>query len=114
MWQEGKQVSAEQMRRIVEALTHRIVGDNVTIRVRSFPGGQIIIEGIRGGDVNPIPPVATKVEVPAVTVLPAIPTTGMEEVYLIGDGQVWRAYVGQGRWTPTQYSTTRTGLPGSS
>lgn len=51
--------------------------------------------------------------VPRVSVLPPIPTVAMKEVFWIPDGQVWRAYKGQTSWTPTQYSSTRSGVPGS-
>lgn len=52
-----------------------------------------------------------------VTALPAIPGTGVKEVYWTssgggsGDNQVWRAHAGQSAWTPTQKTTTKSGTP---
>lgn len=52
-----------------------------------------------------------------VTALPAIPTSGMKEVYWTsggggtGDNQVWRAYAGQSVWYPTQKFTSKSGTP---
>ena len=110
---EGKPVSAEQLRRIIDSLTRRISGDGKTIRVRTFAGGQIIIEAIgrenTGGGSYAIRSVGT---------LPAIPTNGMDEVYWdstitpnTGDDQVWRVYAGQTKWTPTQKFTSKSGVP---
>lgn len=56
-------------------------------------------------------------EVPIVSVLPPIPSVGMAEVFWIGppngtgDNQVWRAYAGQTKWTPTQYYSLLDGTP---
>lgn len=53
-----------------------------------------------------------------VQTLPAIPTTGMKEVYWTstgagtGDDQVWRAFAGQSQWFPTQRLTDLSGNPG--
>lgn len=54
---------------------------------------------------------------PTVLVLPAIPTGGMREVFWTsvgagtGDDQVWRAFAGQGAWTPTQFTSILSGTP---
>ena len=55
--------------------------------------------------------------VETVDALPAIPTTGMLEVFWTsvstgdGDDQVWRAYVGQTAYTPTQFTSSLSGTP---
>lgn len=116
---EGKPVSAEELKRAIDALTHRIVGDERTIQVRSFPGGQIIIGAVGGGHKSGVMATTT---VKRVGKLPPIPATGMLDVFWYsgspgadadgtGDNQVWRAYAGQTRWTPTQKGTNLSGLP---
>lgn len=45
-FKEDAPVSANQLARIVDALARRIVGDGKSIKVSSFPGGQILIEGV--------------------------------------------------------------------
>lgn len=47
----------------------------------------------------------------AVAALPPIPSSGMLEVFLTPDNQVWRAYAGQTEWTPTQAMTEISGVP---
>ena len=114
---EGKPVSAEQLRRITDALTRRISGDGKTIRVRTFAGGQIIIEAIGrenangGGD-----------GVRRVKTLPPIPTNGSDVVYWIdptesdgagatGDGQRWETSSANTRWYPMWKATDKSGVP---
>lgn len=61
--------------------------------------------------------VAIQAAVETVDSLPAIPASGMLEVFWAstspgdGDDQVWRAYAGQSAWTPTQKSSTLSGIP---
>lgn len=120
-FQAGRELSAAQLQRVVDALASRIVGDGKTIKVRTFPNGQICIEGTPGGGgLGTVTYTGPK----AVPKLPPIPESGMLEVYWYGspppegtpqpgtgDNQVWRAYAGQTRWTPTQKGTNYSGLP---
>lgn len=114
---ENKPLSADELRKIVAQLATRIIGDNKTIKVRAFPNGQICIEGMGGG-----PKGMGGYQVPAVNNLPAIPSSGMREVYWnapgdhedgTGDGQIWRTYAGMSVWYATQKTTTLIGAPGS-
>lgn len=114
-FREGGEVSAEQLNRIVTALSRRIVGDNKTIRVRVFPGNQIVIEGIGAKAVGGA---AIIPEIPRVGALPAIPESGKGEVYWdstlspnTGDNQLWECYAGETKWTPCQRSTNKSGTP---
>jgi len=56
-------------------------------------------------------------DVAIVTSLPAIPTSGMLEVFWTsagvgtGDDQVWRVYAGQSAFTPTQFTSSLSGTP---
>lgn len=123
VWAAGNPISASEMRRIVDTLASRITGDGKTILVRAFPGGQLCIEGIGRGAAGGV---AAPYTVARVDALPDIPSSGMLEVFWnasladdpengtfagTGDGQVWRAYAGQIRWTPTQKFTSKVGLP---
>ena len=113
-FREGQEISSHQLRAIVDMLASRITGDNKTIRVRSFPGGQLLIESTAkltksGGGAY---------AVNAVGSLPAIPDSGMLEVYwdstlnpYTGDNQIWRTYAGMSLWYPTQKSTAKVGTP---
>ena len=113
-FKEGTEMSAGQLRRIIDGLASRIQGGGRTIKVNTFPGGQIQITalgkkgsgGVGGYTVAPVGE------------LPPIPTTGMREVYWdasiepnTGDNQIWRCYAGQTLWYPTQKTSHRNGAP---
>jgi len=98
--------------KIKNLILHSLVGGN-GIRV-SRMGENVIIEtdtaprglGSSGG-----------ANVSTVEALPAIPSSGMLEVYWTstgagtGDNQVWRAYAGQTSYTPTQKLSNNSGVP---
>lgn len=118
-FQAGRELSAAQLQRVVNSLASRIIGDGKTIKVRTFPSGQICIEGTRdGGGLG-----AASSGIQSVTVLPPIPESGMLEVIWLaptappgtpgtgtGDGQIWRSHAGASRWYPTEYTTSLSGL----
>lgn len=113
-FQEGRAISATQMQRIVRALTRRITGDGRTIRVNTFPNGQITIAAIRTGSIGSG---GRADNVPRVGALPALPIRGKQEVFWdsglspnTGDNQIWHSYAGQSRWYPTTF-TDKSGAP---
>lgn len=109
-YKKGAVIPAASLNKNARLQTTKVVGGK-GIRV-SGQGQEIVISqtGVaRGG--------GTTMRVQTVLALPAIPTTGMKEVFWTsagegtGDDQVWRAYAGQTRWYPTQKWTSLSGTP---
>lgn len=129
---ENYSISASMINQIVAALSRRIVGDGKTVNVRTFPGGQLVIESINGTAAKKTKNAEVVIDV--VARLPPIPEKGMREVFWVGpqtqakdpnkpdtalpingngDHQVWRAFAAQSHWTPTQRATNLVGTPGT-
>lgn len=119
-WKSGDIIEAVRLE-FMRQLPQRIRGGN-GIKIRRT-GDDMIIEAevkaqswVRAVD-EAVAQSAVAREINSVDDLPAIPGSNMLEVFWTSDGdgtgddQVWRAYAGQTAWTPTQATSSLSGVP---